>query len=65
MIHSNLGPMMYQPNSFTLNLEQMLSGAPIDAAIGIIKVIVHGACSVGNGSGSVDPYVTFGINNDM
>jgi Ca2+-dependent lipid-binding protein len=49
MIHSNLSPMMYQPNSFTLNLKQMLSGAPIDVAIGVIKVIVHGTHSISNG----------------
>jgi Ca2+-dependent lipid-binding protein len=66
MIHSILGPMMYQPNVFTLNLEQLLSGAPIDAAIGVIKVVVYGARSIAAnkiGGGSVDPYVTFSINN--
>jgi Ca2+-dependent lipid-binding protein len=40
MIHSILGPMMYEPNVFTLNIEQLLSGAPVDAAIGVIKVTV-------------------------
>jgi Ca2+-dependent lipid-binding protein len=58
--------MMYQPNVFTLNLEQLLSGAPIDTAIGVIKVTVHGARSIDVnkiGGGSPDPYVTFGINN--
>ena len=25
-VHSVLGPMMYEPNFYTLNLEQMLSG---------------------------------------
>jgi len=66
MIHSILGPMMYQPNVFTLNLEQLLSGAPIDTAIGVIKVVVHGARSISAnkiGGGSVDPYVTLNINN--
>jgi Ca2+-dependent lipid-binding protein len=58
--------MMYHPNVFTLNLEQLLSGAPIDTAIGVIKVVVHGARSieVGKiGGGSLDPYVTLSINN--
>jgi Ca2+-dependent lipid-binding protein len=66
MIHSILGPMMYQPNVFTLNLEQLLSGAPIDTAIGVIKVVVHGARSIEAskiGGGTPDPYVTFSINN--
>jgi Ca2+-dependent lipid-binding protein len=65
-IHSILGPMMYEPNVFTLNLEQLLSGAPIDAAIGVIKVTVHSARSIGAskiGGGTPDPYVTFSINN--
>jgi Ca2+-dependent lipid-binding protein len=65
-IHSILGPMMYEPNVFTLNLEQLLSGAPIDAAIGVIKVTVHSARSIGAnkiGGGTPDPYVTLSINN--
>lgn len=65
-IHSILGPMMYEPNVFTLNLEQLLSGAPIDAAIGVIKVTVNSARSIGAnkiGGGTPDPYVTFSINN--
>ena len=28
-IHANLGPMMYDPNSFVLDLEQLLSGVPL------------------------------------
>lgn len=28
-IHATLGPMMYDPNVFTINLEQLLSSAPI------------------------------------
>jgi Ca2+-dependent lipid-binding protein len=65
-IHSILGPMMYDPNVFTLNLEQLLSGAPIDTAVGVIKVTVNSARSIGAnkiGGGTPDPYVTFGINN--
>lgn len=57
---------MYDPNVFTLNLEQLLSGAPLDTAIGVIKVSVHSARSIkGNkiGGGSPDPYVSFSINN--
>jgi Ca2+-dependent lipid-binding protein len=66
MIHSILGPMMYDPNVFTVNLEQLLSGTPIDAAIGVIKVTVHSARSINVnkiGAGSLDPYVSFSINN--
>lgn len=66
MIHSTLGPMMYDPNVFTLNLEQLLSGAPVDAAIGVIKVTVHNARNIKAskiGGGTPDPYVSFSINN--
>ncbi|KAH9081855.1 tricalbin [Lactarius deliciosus] len=66
MIHSILGPMMYDPNVFTLNLEQLLSGAPVDAAIGVIKVTVYSARNIKAnkiGGGSPDPYVSFSINN--
>jgi len=64
-IHSVLSPMMYDPNVFTLNLEQLLSGAPVDAAIGVIKVTLHGARSIDVnkiGGGTPDPYVTLSIN---
>ncbi|KAI9462339.1 tricalbin [Lactarius psammicola] len=65
-IHSILGPMMYEPNVFTLNLEQLLSGAPVDAAIGVIKVTVYNARNIKAskiGGGTPDPYVSFSINN--
>jgi Ca2+-dependent lipid-binding protein len=58
--------MMYHPNVFSLNLEQLLSGAPIDMAIGVIKVTVYGARSISAnkiGGGMPDPYVNFSINN--
>lgn len=66
MIHSILGPMMYDPNVFTLNIEQLLSGAPVDAAIGVIKVTVYNARNIKAskiGGGTPDPYVSLSINN--
>ncbi|KZW02621.1 tricalbin [Exidia glandulosa HHB12029] len=64
-VHSVLGPMMYDPNVFTLNLEQMLSGAPIDAAIGVVQVYVRNASGLKGskiGGGAPDPYVSLSIN---
>ena len=64
-VHSILGPMMYEPNVFTLNLEQMLSGAPIDTAIGVLQVTIQGARDIQTtkfGGGRPDPYVTLSIN---
>ncbi|MBW0581830.1 hypothetical protein O181_121545, partial [Austropuccinia psidii MF-1] len=63
-VHATLGPMMYDPNVFTLNLEQMLAGAFIDSAIGVLQftlVSAHGLKSVKIGGGTPDPYVTFSI----
>ncbi|KAG9128333.1 hypothetical protein FRC07_000841 [Ceratobasidium sp. 392] len=65
-VHSILGPMMYDPNVFTLNLEQMLSGAPLDAAIGVLQVTIFDARGLKGGKiggGTPDPYVSLTINN--
>ena len=64
--HSILGPMMYDPNVFTLNLEQLLSGAPIDSAIGVLKVTIRHARGIKGakiGGGTPDPFVSVSINN--
>ena len=64
MIHGTLAPMMYAPNVFSLNIEQMMSGAPIDSAIGVAVVTIHSAHGLRNpdiGSGKPDPYVTLGV----
>ncbi|KAE9395950.1 hypothetical protein BT96DRAFT_958377 [Gymnopus androsaceus JB14] len=55
MTHATLQPMMYDPNVFTLNLEQLLSGTPLDAAIGIKGTKI--------GGGTPDPYVAISIQN--
>lgn len=63
-VHATLGPMMYDPNVFTLNLEQMLAGTPIDSAIGVLQLTVHharGLKAVKIGGGTPDPYVTISI----
>lgn len=66
MVHANIGPMMYDPNIFTLNLEQLLSGAPLGAAIGVIQVTIHAARGLKYsriGGGSPDPFVSITISN--
>jgi Ca2+-dependent lipid-binding protein len=58
--------MMYDPNVFTLNLEQLLSGTPLDAAIGVLQVTVQSARGIKAskmGGGSPDPYIGLSINN--
>ncbi|SPC66247.1 related to TCB3 - protein localized to membranes, bud-enriched [Ustilago sp. UG-2017b] len=63
-IHANLGPMMYHPNLFTINLEQMMSGAPLDTAIGVLQVNIWSARNLKGvklGGGTPDPYVAISI----
>lgn len=55
---------MYSPNVFTLNLEQLLSGAPLDTAIGVLAVTVYngrGLKGTKLGGGSPDPYVSLSV----
>lgn len=66
MIHGNLAPMMYDPNVFPIEIAKMLAGNPMDQAIGVIAVTLHGATSLKNPdklSGSPDPYAVVSINN--
>jgi Ca2+-dependent lipid-binding protein len=57
---------MYDPNVFTLNLEQLLSGAPLDAAIGVVQITIDSARGIKGtkiGGGSPDPYISLSLNN--
>ncbi|KAF2723558.1 tricalbin [Polychaeton citri CBS 116435] len=66
MIHSILGPMMYAPNVFPIEIAKMLAGNPVDQAIGVLQVTFHGAQGLKNTdkfSGTPDPYATVSINN--
>lgn len=63
-VHATLGPMMYAPNTFTLNLEQMLSGAPIDTACGVLALTIQtgrGLKGTKLGGGAPDPYVSVAV----
>ena len=65
-IHANLGPMMYNPNLFTINLEQMMSGTPLDTAVGVLQVNIWSARNLKGvklGGGTPDPYITLSIDN--
>ena len=65
MIHGNLSPMMYDPNVFPIEIAKMLAGNPVDQAIGVIAVTMHGANNLKNPdklSGSPDPYAVVSIN---
>lgn len=65
-IHANLGPMMYDPNVFPIEIAKMLAGNPVDQAIGVLQVHFHGAQGLKNPdkfSGTPDPYATVSVNN--
>ena len=65
-IHANLGPMMYDPNVFPIEIAKMLAGNPVDQAIGVVQITFHGAQGLKNPdkfSGTPDPYATASINN--
>ena len=64
-IHANLGPMMYDPNVFPIEVAKMLAGNPVDQAIGVLQVTFHGAQGLKNPdkfSGTPDPYAVVSIN---
>ncbi|CAO1613293.1 unnamed protein product [Sympodiomycopsis kandeliae] len=63
-VHANLGPMLYYPNMFTINLEELLSGTPLDTASGVLQVSVWSARNLKGvklGGGRPDPYVALTI----
>ncbi|KAF2469193.1 tricalbin [Lindgomyces ingoldianus] len=65
-VHANLGPMMYDPNVFPIEIAKMLAGNPVDQAIGVLQVTFHGAQGLKNPdkfSGTPDPYAVVSINN--
>lgn len=65
-VHANLGPMMYDPNVFPIEIAKMLAGNPVDQAVGVLQVTFHGAQGLKNPdkfSGTPDPYAVVSINN--
>ncbi|KAJ9102440.1 hypothetical protein QFC21_002840 [Naganishia friedmannii] len=55
---------VYDPNVFTIDLEQLLSGKPLDSAIGVIRVTVdsaRGLKATKIGGGAPDPYVSLSL----
>jgi len=65
-IHNNLQPMMYDPNVFPIEIAKMLAGNPVDQAIGVVAVTLHGAHELKNPdkfAGTPDPYAVVSLNN--
>ena len=65
-IHGNLAPIMYEPNVFPIEIAKMLAGNPVDQAIGVLAVTIHGAQGLKNTdklAGTPDPYTVVSLNN--
>ncbi|KAG4031408.1 hypothetical protein MFRU_009g01820 [Monilinia fructicola] len=64
-IHANIGPIMYAPNVFPIEVAKMLSGSAVDQAIGVLAVTLHGAQGLKNPdkfAGTPDPYTVLSLN---
>jgi Ca2+-dependent lipid-binding protein len=64
-IHGNLAPMMYAPNVFPIEVAKMLAGTPVDQAIGVVAITLHGAQGLKTPdafSGTCDPYAVVSLN---
>ncbi|CAG8648378.1 4269_t:CDS:10, partial [Racocetra persica] len=57
-IHSTLRPMMYAPHIYTLDVESIIGGYPIESALGVLKLKIMCAKGLKNAEtfGTSDPY---------
>ncbi|OBZ83487.1 Uncharacterized protein PYUK71.03c, partial [Choanephora cucurbitarum] len=64
-VHSNLGPMMYAPNVFTLDIAAMMAGIDPDAANGMLAITLYSATGLKPNDifGTLDPYCVFHVGN--
>ncbi|GAA5810280.1 hypothetical protein MFLAVUS_003700 [Mucor flavus] len=63
-VHANLGPMMYAPNVFTLDVAAMMAGGvDLEAANGVLAVTLYSANGLKANDlfGSLDPYCVFKV----
>lgn len=64
-IHANLAPMLYDPNCFPIEIAKILAGSPVDQAVGVVQITVHGAQGLKNPDkfpGIPDGYVSISLN---
>lgn len=68
MIKKYVGTMIFTPLSFQINLQQLLAGNALDAAIGVLVIDVKSARGLREADlfgNSINPYVTFGFMKDV
>ncbi|KAF5109968.1 hypothetical protein DV453_001259 [Geotrichum candidum] len=66
MVDSIIGPMLYSPNTFQVNVQELLAGTGGDSAAGVLAVTIFGANGIKSSEAmgnTVDPYVIFSLNN--
>lgn len=57
-VNANLGPMMYAPNAFQVNIEQLMAGVGVSSGIGVLSLQIISASGLKrDADGRVDPYV--------
>ncbi|ORY88542.1 C2 domain-containing protein [Syncephalastrum racemosum] len=65
-VHATLGPMMYAPNVYTVDVAGMMAGTTdLTSANGILAITIYSASNLKAADlfGSLDPYITFHIGN--
>ncbi|KAI5950806.1 TCB1 [Candida jiufengensis] len=68
MVKKYVGPILFNPMSFQLNVQQLLLGNGLDSAIGVLAITagsargLKGFKTLGN---TLDPYLTFGFRNKV
>lgn len=68
MTKKYLGPILFQPLSFQLNLEQLLAGAGATGALGVIELNIKNGTDLRAADtfdNTIDPYFTFGFSDTV
>jgi Ca2+-dependent lipid-binding protein len=68
MVKKYLGPLLFQPLSFQLNLEQLLAGNGATGALGVLELNVKNASNLQGAdtfNNTIDPYFTFGFSDSV
>lgn len=68
MVKKYLGPMLFQPLSFQLNLEQLLAGNGATGALGVLEINLKNATNLQGAdtfNNTIDPYFTFGFSDTV
>ncbi|KAI8084738.1 C2 domain-containing protein [Halteromyces radiatus] len=66
-VHANLGPMMYAPNVFTVDVAALLAGADTESANGVLALSIHSAngLKISDFLGTLDPYIKVHVGSEQ